>query len=42
MYPGAWNTCDSLGEAYAASRNKKLATENHEKSIQLNQKKEGA
>jgi tetratricopeptide (TPR) repeat protein len=38
MYPGAWNTYDSLGEAYAASGNKKLAIENYEKSIKLNPK----
>lgn len=36
MYPKAWNTYDSLGEAYAALGDKKLAIENYEKSIKLN------
>ncbi|MDB5019345.1 MAG: hypothetical protein JWQ28_472 [Pedobacter sp.] len=38
MYPTAWNPYDSLGEAYAAAGNTKLAIENYEKSIQLNPK----
>ena len=40
LYPQAWNTYDSLGEAYAAAGNKKLAIENYEKSIKLNPKNE--
>ena len=38
LFPEAWNTYDSLGEAYAADGNKKLAIENYEKSIKLNPK----
>ena len=38
LYPKAWNTYDSLGEAYAAAGNKTLAIENYEKSIKLNPK----
>lgn len=40
LYPNAWNTYDSLGEAYAAAGNKKLAIENYEKSVKLNPKSE--
>ena len=40
LFPGAWNTYDSLGEAYALAGNKKLAIENYEKSIKLNPKSE--
>lgn len=40
LYPNAWNTYDSLGEAYAAAGNKKLAIENYEKSLKLNPKSE--
>lgn len=36
LFPKAWNTYDSLGEAYAAAGNKKDAITNYEKSIQLN------
>lgn len=36
LFPEAWNTYDSLGEAYAAAGNKKDAISNYEKSIQLN------
>jgi tetratricopeptide (TPR) repeat protein len=36
LYPTAWNTYDSLGEAYAAAGNKDLAIENYKKSIELN------
>ncbi|WP_373517457.1 tetratricopeptide repeat protein [Pricia sp.] len=36
LYPDSWNTYDSLGEAYAASGNKKLAIENYLKSLELN------
>jgi len=35
-FPGAWNTYDSLGEAYAVHGDKQLAIENYEKSLQLN------
>src|SRR6476661_2340337 len=38
LYPNSWNVYDSLGEAYAAAGNKKLAMENYEKSIKLNPK----
>lgn len=38
LFPGSWNTYDSLGEAYAAAGNKKEAIANYEKSIQLNPK----
>lgn len=38
MYPTAWNTYDSLGEAYAATGNTELAILNYEKSVQLNPK----
>lgn len=41
LFPKAWNTYDSLGEAYALAGNKKLAIENYEKSIKLNPKSEG-
>ncbi|MEO7801289.1 MAG: hypothetical protein ABIR81_04780 [Ginsengibacter sp.] len=40
LYPGSWNTFDSLGEAYALAGNKKLAIENYEKSIKMNPKSE--
>lgn len=40
LYPTAWNTYDSLGEAYAAAGNKDLAIENYEKSIALNPENE--
>lgn len=36
LYPTAWNTYDSLGEAYAKAGNKELAIENYKKSIELN------
>jgi tetratricopeptide (TPR) repeat protein len=35
LYPKSANTYDSLGEAYAAAGNKKLAIENYEKSVKL-------
>lgn len=38
LYPKAWNTYDSLGEAYALAGDKKMAIENYEKSIRLNLK----
>lgn len=40
LFPDAWNTYDSLGEAYAIAGNKELARSNYEKSIQLNPKNE--
>ena len=40
LYPDAWNTYDSLGEAYAAAGNKKLAIENYQKSVELNPENE--
>jgi TolA-binding protein len=40
LYPNSWNTFDSLGEAYAAAGNKKLAIENYERSIKINPKSE--
>ena len=36
LFPDAWNTYDSLGEAYAVEGNKKQAIKNYEKSIALN------
>ena len=38
LYPKAWNTYDSLGEAYALKGNKELAIKNYEKSVELNPK----
>ena len=35
-YPGAFNTYDSLGEAYMASGNTELAVLNYKKSLELN------
>jgi len=40
LYPKAWNTHDSLGEAYAAAGDKKKAIECYEKSIKLNPRNE--
>ena len=36
FFPKAWNTYDSLGEAYLINGNKKQAIENYEQSIKLN------
>jgi tetratricopeptide (TPR) repeat protein len=36
LFPNSFNAFDSLGEAYAKAGNKKLAIENHEKSLKLN------
>jgi len=36
FYPKAWNTYDSLGEAYMNSGNKDLAIANYRKSLELN------
>jgi CubicO group peptidase (beta-lactamase class C family) len=38
LYPDAWNTYDSLGEAYAANGDKELAIASYKKSIALNPK----
>lgn len=38
LFPEAWNTYDSLGEAYAKAGETALAIQNYEKSIQLNPK----
>jgi tetratricopeptide (TPR) repeat protein len=40
LFPEAWNTYDSLAEAYALTGDKKKAIENYEKSIKLNPKSE--
>ena len=40
-YPDAFNTYDSLGEAYKKIGNKKLAIKNYQKSVQLNPRNEG-
>lgn len=40
LFPNAWNTYDSLGEAYALKGNKDLAIKNYEKSMALNPKNE--
>jgi CubicO group peptidase (beta-lactamase class C family) len=36
FYPNAWNTYDSLGEAYMTNGDKELAIANYEKSLELN------
>ncbi len=36
MYPDAFNTYDSLGEAYMVAGNHELAIENYERSLELN------
>jgi C-terminal processing protease CtpA/Prc len=36
FYPEAWNTYDSLAEAYMTAGNKKLAIKNYKKSLELN------
>ena len=36
FYPGAWNTYDSLGEAYMNNGDKELAITNYKKSLELN------
>jgi tetratricopeptide (TPR) repeat protein len=36
MYPDAFNTYDSLGEAYMVKGEKELAIENFERSLELN------
>lgn len=41
LFPNSWNVYDSLGEAYAAAGDTKLAIENYEKSVALNPKNDG-
>jgi hypothetical protein len=36
LYPNAWNTYDSLGEAYMTNGDKELAIANYKKSLDLN------
>ena len=36
FYPNAWNTYDSLGEAYMTNGDKELAIANYKKSLELN------
>jgi len=40
LYPGAYNTYDSLGEAYAIAGQKDLAIKNYQRSVELNPKNE--
>ncbi len=40
LWPQAWNSYDSLGEAYALAGNKDLAIQNYQKSMELNPKNE--
>ena len=40
LFPNSFNTYDSLGDAFAAAGNKKLAIENYEHSLKLNPKNE--
>lgn len=42
FYPQAFNTYDSLGEAYIKAGNKELAIKNYEKSLELNPKNTNA
>lgn len=41
-YPKAFNTYDSLGEAYARANERELAVSNYKKSLELNPKNTGA
>jgi tetratricopeptide (TPR) repeat protein len=41
-YPDAFNTYDSLGEAYMINDDKELAIQNYKKSLELNPKNTGA
>jgi CubicO group peptidase (beta-lactamase class C family) len=41
-YPDAFNTYDSLGEAYLINGDKELAIQNYKKSLELNPKNSGA
>jgi CubicO group peptidase (beta-lactamase class C family) len=42
MFPGGFNTYDSLGEAYMENGDKQLAIQNYKKSLELNPKNTGA
>jgi CubicO group peptidase (beta-lactamase class C family) len=42
LYPKAFNTYDSLGEAYMVAGNKELAILNYKKSLELNPENKGA
>lgn len=42
MFPDAWNTYDSLGEAYMKQGNNELAAKNYRRSLALNPGNEGA
>ena len=42
LYPKAYNTYDSLGEAYMKKGEKELAVKNYKKSLELNPKNENA
>ena len=42
LHPKAYNTYDSLGEAYLKKGNKELAIKNYKKSLALNPKNENA
>ncbi len=42
FYPKAWNTYDSLGEAYMTAGENELAIENYKKSLELNPKNSNA
>jgi tetratricopeptide (TPR) repeat protein len=41
LYPNAWNTYDSLGEAYMTNGDKELAIANYKKSLALNPQNAG-
>ena len=41
FYPKAWNTYDSLGEAYMTNGDKELAIANYKKSLELNPQNSG-
>ena len=42
LYPGSWNTYDSLAEAYVAAGEKALAIENYRRAVALNPRDAGA
>jgi CubicO group peptidase (beta-lactamase class C family) len=42
LHPNSWSAYDSLGETYAKNRQKDLAIENYQKSLDLNPKNDGA
>lgn len=41
MFPEAWNTYDSLGEAYMKANKKKAAIKNYQRSVELNPENKG-